>query len=223
MVTTSNDATLQSAVMGELAWDSRVTAPAIGVTVEDGMVTLTGTVSSFAERIAAQEAAHRVVGVLDVANEIEVKIKGTGWPSDAEVAQAVRHALQNALPHTAGMLQTTVSDGWVHLDGAVERWTQREDAELAIRHLAGVRGVTNGIKVRTFTVQPELIREAIIDALERRADREAHRIEITVQDGVVTLTGTVHSWMERRAVLGAVGHQLGVEAVDDRLVIEPTV
>jgi osmotically-inducible protein OsmY len=223
MITTSNDATLQTAVMGELTWDSRVNATSIGVTVEEGVVTLTGTVGSFAERIAAQEAAHRVAGVLDVANEIEVKIKGTGWPSDAEVAQAVRHALQNALPHTSGMLQTTVSDGWVHLEGAVERWIQREEAELAIRHLAGVRGVTNGIKVKAFVVQPELIREAITDVLERRADREAHRIEIEVDDGVVTLKGTVHSWMERRAVVGAVGHQLGVEAVDDRLVVEPTI
>jgi osmotically-inducible protein OsmY len=200
-----------------------VNATSIGVTVEEGVVTLTGSVASFAERIAAQEAAHRVAGVLDVANEIEVKIKGTGWPSDAEVAQAVRHALQNALPHTSGMLQTTVSDGWVHLEGTVERWIQREDAELAIRHLAGVRGVTNGIKIKAFAVQPELIREAITDVLERRADREAHRIEIEVHDGVVTLKGTVHSWMERRAVVGAVGHQLGVETVDDRLVVEPTI
>jgi osmotically-inducible protein OsmY len=223
MITTSNDATLQTAVMGELTWDSTVNATSIGVTVEEGVVTLTGTVVSFAERIAAQEAAHRVAGVLDVANEIEVKIKGTGWPSDADVAQAVRHALQNALPHTSGMLQTTVSDGWVHLEGAVERWIQREEAELAIRHLAGVRGVTNGIKVKAFAVQPELIREAITDVLERRADREAHRIEIEVHDGMVTLKGTVHSWMERRAVVGAVGHQLGVEAVDDRLVVEPTI
>lgn len=223
MVTASNDALLQTAVMGEISWDSRVTATSIGVTVEEAVVTLTGVVGSFAERIAAQEAAHRVAGVLDVANEIEVKIKGTGWPSDAEIAQAVRHALQNALPHTSGMLQTTVSDGWVHLDGRVERWIHREEAEIAIRHLAGVRGVTNGIIVQGFVVQPEMIRAAIADALERRAGREAHRIDVEAHDGVVTLTGTVHSWMERRAVVGAVGHQLGVEEVDDRLVVESTI
>jgi osmotically-inducible protein OsmY len=208
--------------MGEISWDSRVSATSIGVTVEEGVVTLTGTVGSFAERIAAQEAAHRVAGVLDVANEIEVRIKGTGWPSDSEIAQAVRHTLQNALPHSAHMLQTTVSDGWVHLDGTVDRWIQREEAELAIRHLTGVRGVTNGIKVKGFALQPEMIQEAITDALAQRADREAHHIQIVVHGGVVTLTGTVHSWLERRAVVGAVGHQPGVEEVDDRLVVEST-
>jgi osmotically-inducible protein OsmY len=83
--------------------------------------------------------------------------------------------------------------------------------------------VTNGIKVKAFAVQPALVREAIADALERRADREAHRIEVAIQDGVVTLTGTVHSWMERRAVVGAVGHQPGVEAVDDRLMVESAI
>jgi len=216
-----SDGEIRAAVFDELAWDSRVTATDIGVTVHQRIVTLTGAVQSYAERMAAEAAAHRLHGILDVVNDIEVRIPGEGLPTDNEIAQAARRALVRDLLVPEDHIQTTVSNGWVRLDGEVERWSQCEEAEQAVGHLAGVRGVTNAIRVNAPPVDPAGLRQAVEQALERRADRLAGRIGITINDGTVILTGTVHSWLERRAVVGAVGHALGVRAVDDRLQIDP--
>lgn len=212
---------IQAAVLDELAWDSRVTASDIGVSVHQGIVTLTGTVATYAERMAAEAAAHRLHGVLDVVNDIEVTVPGGDLSDDTEIAQAVRRALLRDLLVPEDRIQTTVSEGWVRLDGEVDRWNQREEAEEAVGHLRGVRGVTNAIRVNAPPVEATEVRLAVEQALERRAERTAERIGIAVEDGTVTLTGTVHSWLQRRAVLGAVGHAPGVQAVDDRLQIDP--
>lgn len=215
------DAEIRAALFEELAWDSRVTEADIGVSVQQRVVTLTGTVPSYAERLAAETAAYRLYGVLDVVNDIEVKIPGVGLPTDTEIAKAARRALVRDLLAPEDHIQTTVSDGWVRLEGEVDRWSQREEAEQAVGHLTGVRGVTNAIRVKAPLVNPTELRQAIEQALERRADRTAGGIGITVNDGTVILTGTVHSWLQRRAVVGTVGHALGVQAVDDRLQIDP--
>lgn len=107
-------------------------------------------------------------------------------------------------------LQITVPDGWVQLDGEVDRWSRREEAEQAVGHLTGVRGVTNAIRVNAPPISPTESRHAIEQALERHADRTAGRIGNTVNDGTVIPTGTVHSWLHRRAAVGTVGHALGV-------------
>lgn len=216
-----SDGEIQAAVFDELDWDSRVTATDIGVSVQQRIVTLTGTVPSYAERQAAEAAAHRLHGVLDVANDIEVQIPGVGIPTDTEIALAARRALARDLPVPEDHIQTTVSDGWVRLEGEVDRCSQREEAEQAVAHLTGVRGVTNAIRVKAPPVDPSELRHVIEEALERRADRTAGRIGITVNDGTVILSGTVNSWLQRRAVVGTVGHALGVQAVDDRLQVDP--
>src|SRR5579884_3642485 len=112
------DAEIQEQVLQELKWDTRVEETDIGVEVENGVVRLTGTVNSYAEKLAAQESAHRVVGVLDVANDIEVKIPGSRRRTDLDIAQAVRWELEwNVLvPHDR--IHSTVSDGWVTLEGS---------------------------------------------------------------------------------------------------------
>jgi osmotically-inducible protein OsmY len=126
------DGEIQAAVFDELAWDNRVTATDIGVSVQQRVVTLTGTVPSYAERLVAEAAAHRLHGVLDVANDIEVRILGVGLPTDTEIAQAARRALERDLLVPEDRIQTTVSDGWVRLGGEVDRWSQREEAEQAV-------------------------------------------------------------------------------------------
>ncbi len=216
-----SDAQVQREVLDELRWDTRVHVAEIGVAVDQGVVTLTGTVNDYAQRLAAQEAAHRVYGVLDVANDLEVKSAGNGYPTDTELAQAVRQALMFDVLVPEERIHSTVSHGRVTLSGQVRTWTQREDAEHAIRNLAGVRDIVNLIRVDTPLVEPVAIREAIEQSLERRADREAAHIQVEVHEGTVTLSGEVRSWMEKRAVLGAVGHAPGVQAVDDRLRINP--
>jgi osmotically-inducible protein OsmY len=219
---TKTDAQIHHDVLEELKWDSRVDETEVGVQVASGVVTLTGTVTSWAKRVAAQEAAHRVIGVLDVANDLKVKVAGGLTRTDTEIAQAVRRALEWDVFVPEEKITTTVTDGWVTLDGAVDTWSQRNDAERAVRNLTGVKLVLN--KVTFKPAKPALgdVRRAIEQTLERRAEREARRIRVDVKDGVVTLMGAVHSWAERKSVVAAARFTPGVQTVEDHLRTELT-
>jgi osmotically-inducible protein OsmY len=218
-----SDSAIQEEVLRELRWDPRLGEAEVGVEVDRGIVTLTGTVESWPKRLAAQEAAHRVVGVRDVANDVEVRLPGGSQPSDTEIARNVRRALEwdVLVPHER--IQSTVSKGIVTLQGMVESWTQREDATRAVQNLIGVRGVADHMTVAPTTrVEPEKVRLAIENALERRAEREAKRIQVEVTGaGTVKLVGRVRSWDEKRATLAAARFTRGVRAVEDALQIEP--
>lgn len=211
-----SDREIQKDVLDELAWDTRVAATDVGVEVHGGVVTLTGTVSSWAKKIAAEEAAHRVSCVLDVANDIHVKLLAEET-TDTEIATAVRSALEWDVFVPAEQIQSTVSRGVVTLEGCVETFAQREDAERAVRNLAGVRTVFNEIAVETADVTPETLRETIRQALDRRTDREMGKLQIDIEAGRVTLNGDVQSWQEHEAVVGAVSGTRGVKNVVDRL------
>jgi osmotically-inducible protein OsmY len=217
---TKSDAQIQQEVLRELKWDSRVEETDVGVEVDLGVVTLTGTVTSYAKRVAAEEAAHRVLGVLDVANDIRVHAPGVGPRTDTEIAQAVRDTLQwdAQVPHE--QIETTISNGWVKLEGSVGLLSHRLEAERVVRRQIGVRGVTNDIRVRAPSVNSAALRGQIEEALERRAEREARDIHVQVEDGTVTLTGYVDSWREKRAAIGAISHAPGVIHVEDRLKID---
>jgi osmotically-inducible protein OsmY len=215
------DNELKQQVLRELKWDSRIGWSKIGVEVTEGVVTLTGVVSSYAQKLAAQDAAHRISGVLDVANDVEVRPDGTFTRSDADIALAVRHVLEWDALVPNERIRSTVSDGWVTLEGGVDFFHQREDAELSVLRLEGVIGVTNEITVAPKRVDPQELREEIEYALERRADREAERLRIEVHDGAVDLFGRVHSWQEKRAVVGSISHAPGVTQIKDHLRIDP--
>jgi osmotically-inducible protein OsmY len=214
------DELIKDDVIAELRWDTRVNEAEIGVTVNKGVVTLTGVVTSYARKLAAQEAAHRVSGVLDVANDIQVIRSDDLTFTDTEIARAVRHTLEWDVFVPDRHIRSTVSDGWVTLEGEVETYGQREDAERAVRRLAGVVGVRNLIVVEQPLIEPGEVREVIEDVLERRADRLADRIRISIDDGAVTLSGNVRSYAEKRAVLGAVSHTRGVFSVRDHLLVQ---
>lgn len=221
MLQKRSDKELTQRILRELKWDSRIEWASINVEVNEAVVTLTGAASSYAQKIAAQEAAHRVAGVLDVANDIEVKPIDRFARTDTEIASAVRNALEWDALVPNEFIQSTVADGWVTLAGDVDYWREREDAERAILRLAGVVGVTNEITIRKRPVDPKELREHIEYALERRADREAERLRVDVNDGAVDLWGRVHSWQEKRAVVGSIGHAPGVTQVRDHLRIDP--
>ena len=216
-----SDNEIKSQVLRELKWDSRIGWSQIGVEVMEGVVTLKGVVSSYAHKLAAQEAAHRINGVLDVANEVEVKPEGLFVRSDVEIALAVRHVLEWDALVPDERIKSAVSAGWVTLEGNVDFWQQREDAERSVLRLEGVIGVTNEITVAPKKVDAKELREEIEYALERRADREAERFRIEVNDGAVDLFGRVHSWQEKRAVVGSISHAPGVSAIRDHLRIDP--
>ena len=216
-----SDSEINNQVLRELKWDSRIAWSKIGVEVKQGVVTLTGVVSSYAQKLAAQDAAHRISGVLDVANDVEVKPEGLFGRTDADIALAVRHVLLWDALVPDERIKSTVSDGWVTLEGDVDFWHQRQDAEQTVLRLEGVIGVTNQIKVAPRRVDPMELREEIECALEQRADREAERLRIEVHDGAVDLFGRVHSWQEKRAVIGSISHAPGVTAIRDHLRIDP--
>jgi len=217
-MTNKTDEELKREVMFQLGWDLRIKETSIGVIVKDGIVTLTGTVGSYAEKLAAQEVAHRARGVLDVANELTVG-SNTSQPTDADIALIVRHTLDWDVFVPKQQIHTSVSDGWVTLDGEVESLNQRVQAERAITHLHGVRGVTNKLVVMT-QINSHQVKGVVEKVLEIRADREADRIGVVVDCGEVTLTGGVKSWDEKKAIIGAIGHLPGVIDVHDHLFID---
>lgn len=222
MLERRSDTELEEQIVRELKWDSRINwASSISVDVKNGVVTLTGAVPTYLQKLEAQRAAHRVTGVLDVANDIEVKPVDRFARTDTQIASAVRNALEWDALVPNESIQSSVSNGWVTLDGQVDYWRERADAEQAIRRLTGVVGVTNNITVRKLPIDSEDLRDEIELALERRAEREAERLRVEVNDGAVDLYGRVHSWQERRAVVGSISHAPGVVQVRDHLRIDP--
>jgi osmotically-inducible protein OsmY len=214
------DTEIAERVLRELEWDTRVREDEIGVQVNDGIVTLRGEVRSLQEYTAAADAAHRVAGVLDVANDLEVVVRGPESRTDLELARAVRNALEWDSVVPDDRITSTVSFGHVTLEGQVDVWTQREDAERAVRCLAGVCKVTNNIGVFPPHVVEHDIERAIRGALERQARREADRLTIAVDGGHVKLSGSVRSWREREAVLGAARGTRGVRSIESHLSID---
>ena len=182
---------------------------------------LSGTVDSWTGRLAAQEAAHRVAGVLDVANEVKVKLPGSGERDDTDIAVAVRRALEWDVLVPQDRIQTTVSNGVVTLEGGVDYWSQFDDAARCVRNLAGVREVKNRIVVDPSPTRlaTQTIKSAIEHALERHAEHAAKRVHVAIAEGKVTLSGEVPSWAELAAVEGAVRGTPGVKKVENQLTI----
>jgi osmotically-inducible protein OsmY len=213
------DGELLRRVQDELEWNPRVDAVEVTARVKNGIVTLSGFVDSYAHKLAAIDAVHQLAGVLDVVDEIEVRSRRQS-KADEEIARAVRAALAWDVYVPDERIRSTVSNGWVTLEGSVERWQQREDALLSVGRLLGVRGVTNRIVVETPIVDEATMRSSIERALKRRAEREAKHLLIQVRDGVVTLSGTVDSWAERNAVERLASYTPGVRKLVNQLTVD---
>jgi osmotically-inducible protein OsmY len=206
---------LRQDVVDELAWDASLDAPGIGVAINDGAVTLTGHVRSYAEKRAAEKAAKRVHGVIAVANELEVRLPSGLQKDDTDIAVAAASALVWSAP-VPSTVSATVERGWVTLHGDVDWAHQRKAAENAVRDLAGVRGLSNMIVVKARAV-PKDVRDQIHKAFHRSAQIDADHITVAVSDGKVTLTGTVRSWSERTEADHAAHAAAGVTEVDNKL------
>lgn len=221
LATAKPDSQIKADVIDELTWDACVDENAISVSAHNGVVNLSGHVRSYAQRLAACEAAHRVFGVLDVVDSMSVRASAAHDHTDEKLAAIVRSALQWDALVPDERISTTVSDGVVTLEGSVDSWSQRREAERVVSRLTGIRDVHNRILVAAQPVNPGQLKNDIEYALERQAQREARRIGVTVRDGVVTLTGSIRSWAERNAIERVVGSALGVKRVEDRTSVDP--
>lgn len=217
----SNSTNLQHRVQEELEWEPSLDASDIGVAAtQPGVVTLTGTVASYAEKVTAERAAKRVAGVRAVANDIEVRLLGSLKRNDTEIAQAVLRALEwdIAVPHEK--IKVRVDDAWVSLEGEVSLQFQRAAAENAVRRLMGVRGVSNLIRLQVSpAVKPAEVKNRIEAALRRSAEIDARGIRVEAEDSTVILRGNVRSWAERDEAERAVWGAPGVSAVKDELIV----
>ncbi|PWU43664.1 ornithine aminotransferase [Micromonospora globispora] len=219
---TRTDQDIQSDVLDELSWEPRVRPNEIGVTVTDGVVTLTGWVDSYAKKWAAERAAHRVSRVRAVANDLAVRIATSAERSDPEIATAASRALEWDAFVPIEALDVTVSDGWVTLHGEVEWEYQRRAAERSVGRLTGVRGVSNGITVRPATSAADHrdLAGRIVDALARNRATEAEGIYVRIHDGdTVLLRGHVHSVPEREEVERIVWSAPGIREVHNHITV----
>jgi osmotically-inducible protein OsmY len=214
------DEAIQTDVLEELKWDTRVQPNEIGVMVKDGVVTLTGWVDSYLKKMAAEEAAHRVRGVKAVANDIEVRLPGSAERTDADLAKAVLNALRWDTAIPTDKVDVTVSQGWVTLKGEVEFGFQKSDAERAVRRLSGVKGVINLITVKPRP-SPSDLKQQIERALIRNAETDARNITVEVQGSKVILRGTVRSYAEKQAAEDTAWAAPGVTEVDNHIVVSP--
>ena len=213
------DSELKKDVLAELAWDPVVPEAKVGVSVNAGVVTLTGHLDSYSEKIAARRAVERVGDVKAIAMEIDVIPLGVHQRSDTEIAAAVDHALSWNTSVPKDRIKVTVEKGWVTLGGEVDWNFQRRAVERLVRPLKGVVGISDNIGIKAAAV-PTNLTNRIQDALVRQAMREAKRIEIATDGGVVTLSGRVHSWAERSAVEGATWSAPGVSRVNNLLTVQ---
>ncbi len=213
------DSQLKEDVRAELLWDALVHQTRVGVAVNDGVVTLTGHLDTYAEKVAVKRAAGRVSGVKAIAVEMDVIPLGAHAPTDTEIANTVEHALSWNTSVPQGRVTVTVEKGWVTLSGELDWNFQRRALERMIRPFKGVVGIVDSIQLKALPL-PSNLANRIQDALTRQSVREAKRIDIAMEGSVVTLRGHVHSWAERQAAEGATWSAPGVSRVHNQLTIE---
>jgi osmotically-inducible protein OsmY len=212
------DGQLQHDVMDELEWDPSVDHADIGVAVNDGVVTLSGYVSNYLEKMAAEKAARRVSGVKAIAEEIHVRFKSEPKTADHEIAKRIldMFSWNVSIPHDK--INVKVEKGWVTLSGVVDAYYQSDEARRAAARISGVTGVSNLIEVKKLPVSAD-IRDRIAAAFKRQADLDAAGVTIATDGNTVRLGGRVKAWHERGVAERAAWAAPGVTKVEDNIVV----
>ena len=211
---------LQKDVQEELHWEPSINPRSIRVAVEDGVVTLTGHVADYLQRVNAEKAVKRVKGVHGLANNLEVRVPTSSQRDDTEIAEAALHALKWHTTVPEDRVTVTVSKGWITLEGEVEWHYQRDAAYRAVRELTGVKGVINQIAIKA-KINPSDIEHRLEERFRRSAELDAKAVEVKVEGTTVTLKGTVSSWDEYEEAEWAAWSVAGVEKVKNRLRVAP--
>ena len=210
---------LKQDVLDELEFEPSVNAAHIGVSVNRGVVTLTGFVGSYAEKIAAERTVRRVKGV--IAEEIEVRLPSDTKRSDDQIAARALDILKWQVGMPAARIGVTVEKGVVTLTGDVGWQFQRRKVEQAVHKITGVIGIVNQIRVATPAHVPE-VREKIERALQRNAALAAAAVTVKTEGGKVVLSGKVHAWYERDIAEHAAWSASEVTEVQDLIIVEPS-
>lgn len=214
------DRALVQVVENQLRWEPSINEARIRVTASNGVVTLSGHVGSYAEKLDAEIATKRVLGVRAVANELAVQLSFADTRSDEDVAMACLAALESnaSVPHER--IKALVSNGWVTLEGTVEWRFQRTAAEAAIRSLIGITGITNALALAPCSSAGDVLHQ-IEEAFKRSAAIDSKRISVAMHDGRVILQGRVRSWAELDEAECAAWAAPGVTRVINELSISP--
>jgi osmotically-inducible protein OsmY len=212
------DSQLQRDVLDELQWEPRVAHASIGVAAMDGVITLSGFVGSYAEKLAAEQAARRVKGVRGLAEEIEVRLRNDAKTADPEIAKRIADMFEWSALIPGDRIEIKVEQGWVTLNGAVDGYFQRKAAGDLVSRITGVRGVSNQIVIREVP-SPADVKDRIVDAFRRHADLDASTITVAAEGHTVKLGGKVHASYERRIAEQAAWSAPGVSRIEDNIVV----
>ncbi|MBN3752230.1 BON domain-containing protein [Paraburkholderia sp. Tr-20389] len=213
-----SDSQLRREVEEDLANNPAIDANRIGVAVADGIVTLSGHVSDYAQKVAAEKSVLRIAGVVAVVAHMDVTLRETDQRTDEDIALSVRAVLDWISGLEEDSIRIKVEQGWVTLSGNVKDGYRSHIAEKHIGHMRGVTGITNNIRI-SGSASPTDIECNIRKAIQRHTDREMKHLDVQVDGGSVTLSGHLSSTVERTIVWGAARATAGVKTVVDRLVI----
>ena len=214
------DTELQRDVQNELHWERSIAAADIGVTAKEGVITLTGNVPSYFDKVEAEHITGRVVGVMGIAEELKVDLPDSNERTDGDIAQSALNVLAWNVAVPRDQAKVKVESGWVTLSGQVDWHFQKMAAENAVHHLMGVTGVTNLISLKPMAaVEAAEIQSAIENAFKRTARSDAQKITVTVNNGQVTLRGKARSWTEKQEAGHSAWQTAGVSSVENDVVI----